>query len=159
MDCLIWHTLHSDHRSWASVRVAPLEAFTELLGTKHIHTTAYHPMSNGLVERLHRQLKAAIKSYPHPEQWTSALPLALLGIRTEDIGCTAVYTCLGNSSLLRVMTWTPPATSLVCVQQHLTKLLIHAHTSAVTSAWHLMFLSAMTLSVSPSNHRTMVHTR
>ena len=40
------------------------KAFTALLGTKHIRTTAYHPMSNGLVECLHRQLKAAIKLYP-----------------------------------------------------------------------------------------------
>ena len=40
------------------------QAFTELLGAKHLRTTAYHPMFNGLVERLHRQLKAAIKAYP-----------------------------------------------------------------------------------------------
>ena len=40
----------------------------------------------------YRQLKAAIKSYPRPEQWTDALPLVLLGIRTalkKDIGYTA----------------------------------------------------------------------
>ena len=75
------------------------KAFTALLGTKHLRTTAYHPMSNGLVERLHRQLKAAIKSYPRPEQWTDALPLALLGIRTamkEDIGCTAAELVYGT---------------------------------------------------------------
>lgn len=34
-----------------------------LLGTKHLRTTAYHPASNGLVERSHRQLKTAIKCY------------------------------------------------------------------------------------------------
>ena len=47
-----------------------------LLGTKHIHTTSYHPMSNGLVERFHRQLKSALKAQ-YPEYWTDALPLVL----------------------------------------------------------------------------------
>ncbi len=76
------------------------KAFTRLLGTKHLRTTAYHPMSNGLVERLHRQLKASIKSYPHPEHWTEALPLTLLGIRSslkEDIGCTSAELVYGTT--------------------------------------------------------------
>nr|XP_012235009.1 PREDICTED: uncharacterized protein LOC105679520 [Linepithema humile] len=34
-----------------------------LTGSQHIRTTAYHPVANGMVERLHRQLKAAIKSH------------------------------------------------------------------------------------------------
>ena len=75
-------------------------AFTQLLGTKHLHTTAYHPASNGLVERLHRQLKSALKAHSHPERWTEALPLVLLGIRTtikEDIGCTAAELVYGTS--------------------------------------------------------------
>ncbi len=76
------------------------KAFTRLLGTKHLRTTAYHPMSNGLVERLHRQLKASIKSYPHPEHLTEALPLTLLGIRSslkEDIGCTSAELVYGTT--------------------------------------------------------------
>ena len=31
-------------------------ALTNLLGTKRVRTTAYHPIANGLVERFHRQL-------------------------------------------------------------------------------------------------------
>ena len=54
----------------------------QLLGTHRIRTTAYHPSANGLVERFHRQLKGAIKCLPDTNQWTKALPLILLGIRT-----------------------------------------------------------------------------
>ena len=50
------------------------------LGANRILTTAYHPCLNGLVERLHRQLKAALKAYPQRHQWTETLPLVLLGI-------------------------------------------------------------------------------
>lgn len=75
-------------------------AFTGLLGTKHLRTTAYHPCANGLVERLHRQLKGALKGHPQQQRWTEALPLVLLGIRTslkEDIGCTTAELVYGTT--------------------------------------------------------------
>ena len=56
-------------------------AFTNLLGSGHIHTTAYHPSSNGMVERMHRQLKAAIMCHKS-NKWTEILPTVLLGMRT-----------------------------------------------------------------------------
>ncbi|KMQ81620.1 retrovirus-like pol polyprotein [Lasius niger] len=37
--------------------------FTKFLGVYKIRCTAYNPKANGLVERFHRQLKAAIKCY------------------------------------------------------------------------------------------------
>ncbi|XP_064479108.1 uncharacterized protein LOC135392323 [Ornithodoros turicata] len=67
--------------------------FTNLMGTpgtKRSRTTAHHPTSNGLVERLHRQLKVALRAAQHTP-WPEALPLVLLGIRTSfkpDLGCT-----------------------------------------------------------------------
>lgn len=76
------------------------KAFTQLLGTKHIRTTAYHPCANGMVERFHRQLKASLKTSPHPERWTDMLHLALLGIRTtlkEDLKSTAAELVYGTS--------------------------------------------------------------
>ena len=46
------------------------KSLTQLLGMKHVCTTAYHPSANRLVERVHRQLKAALKASPQPDCWT-----------------------------------------------------------------------------------------
>nr|VZI12561.1 unnamed protein product [Spirometra erinaceieuropaei] len=73
--------------------------FTRLLGCAHITTTAYHPASNGLVERLHRQLKSALMSQTESATWSVNLPLVLLGIRSsvkEDIQCTAAELVYGT---------------------------------------------------------------
>ncbi|XP_025265599.1 uncharacterized protein LOC112638313 [Camponotus floridanus] len=71
---------------------------TRLTGTKHIRTTAYHPEANGMVERFHRQLKAAIKCY-ETEAWTQVLPVVLLGIRAvwkEDVNSTPTEMLYGE---------------------------------------------------------------
>ena len=60
------------------------------LGFKHSTTTAYHPSANGMVERVHRQLKAALRAHVDQLHWCAHLPMVLLGIRSaikEDIGC------------------------------------------------------------------------
>ena len=44
-------------------------------------TTSYHPQSNGMVERFHLQLKAAIMAHELPNSWTTTLPAVLLGAR------------------------------------------------------------------------------
>ena len=72
----------------------------KLLGSKRIRTTAYHPSSNGLVERFHRQLKASLKATPEPTNWVSALPLVLLGIRAslkQDMGCSTAELVYGTT--------------------------------------------------------------
>lgn len=53
----------------------------KLVGATHHTTTSYHPAANGLVERLHRQLKAAIACHSN-SNWTEVLPWVLLGIRS-----------------------------------------------------------------------------
>ena len=71
-----------------------------LLGSKRIRTTAYHPSSNGLVERFHRQLKASLKAQADPSNWSENLPMALLGIRTalkEDLHCTTAELVYGTT--------------------------------------------------------------
>lgn len=53
---------------------------SKLCGTELRHTTAYHPEANGMVERFHRTLKAALMAH-EDKRWTDALPTVLLGIR------------------------------------------------------------------------------
>jgi len=52
------------------------------LGIKQSFTTAYHPQSNGMVERVHRQLKDALRARLAGSEWPSHLPWILLGLRS-----------------------------------------------------------------------------
>jgi len=70
----------------------------QLTGTTHLRTTAYHPEANGLVERLHRQIKAAIRCH-ETEAWTTVLPIIMMGIRAawkEDLKATSAELVFGE---------------------------------------------------------------
>ena len=72
----------------------------QLLGSKRIRTTSYHPIANGIIERFHRQLKASMKAQSDPTHWAESLPLILLGIRSAyktEIGCTAAELVYGTT--------------------------------------------------------------
>ena len=75
--------------------------FTRLcnfLGCERNRTTAYHPAANGMVERLHRQLKASLMSADNAAHWVDNLSLVLLGIRSTfkpDIGACAAELVYG----------------------------------------------------------------
>lgn len=74
--------------------------FLKMLGCRRIRTTAYHPQANGLVERLHRQLKAALMCHGHANDWYQHLPLVLLGIRSaykEDQKSTVAESTYGTT--------------------------------------------------------------
>lgn len=71
----------------------------ELIGSKHLRTTAYHPQANGMVERLHRQLKTAVKCH-QDDRWTEVLPTVLMGIRAawkEDMQATSAELVYGET--------------------------------------------------------------
>ena len=63
-------------------------------------TTSYHPQSNGMVERFHRQLKTAIMAHESPNPWTITLPAVLLGVRSavkERLGRSAAEMIYGTT--------------------------------------------------------------
>ncbi|CAH2083764.1 unnamed protein product [Euphydryas editha] len=72
---------------------------SEIAGFQHRRTTSYHPACNGLVERFHRQLKAAITCHASTN-WLEILPLVLLGIRAtfkEDIQASPAELVYGET--------------------------------------------------------------
>lgn len=74
------------------------KSLTDLCGIQLRHTTAYHPAANGMVERLHRTLKAAIMAH-NTTRWTDILPVVLLGLRTSlkaDLMCSAAEMVYGE---------------------------------------------------------------
>ena len=65
----------------------------EMWNIQSHYTTAYHPASNGLVERFHRRLKESLLALANdePENWYWRLPCTLLAIRTTlkpDVGAS-----------------------------------------------------------------------
>lgn len=102
------------HRHWFSRYGVPARITTDqgrqfesnlfnelsrIVGCKHLRTTAYHPQSNGLVERWHRTLKAAIMCHDTPS-WADVLPTILLGLRTahkDDIGASPAEMLYGQT--------------------------------------------------------------
>ena len=64
-------------------------ALADSLGAKLHHTTACHPQANGLIERFHRSLKAALRARLTMPNWIEELPWVMLGLQTapkEDLG-------------------------------------------------------------------------
>ncbi|XP_064461812.1 uncharacterized protein LOC135371786 [Ornithodoros turicata] len=89
---------------------------TALLGTHRTRTTAYHPASNGLVERFHRHLKAALRAHSNSSAWTEALPVILLGLLSvfkSDLGCTTAQLVYGTTLRLPGEFFAPASASTV----------------------------------------------
>ena len=100
---------------WISRFGVPLELITDrgaqfesdlfkqlssVLGFMRIRTSAYHPQSNGLLERQHRRLKCIIRA--HGGNWLQNLPLALFAMRItpSDTTNVAPFTMLTGANIL-----------------------------------------------------------
>jgi hypothetical protein len=83
----------------------------KLCGILLSRTTAHHPAADGLVERFHRTLKAAIMCHAD-QRWTQVLPLMLLGIRTTfkaDLQASVVELVYGEPLTIPGELLTPTA--------------------------------------------------
>ena len=66
--------------------------------SNRIHTTAYHPSSNGMIERWHRNFKAAIMCHADAS-WTHFLSTVMLDLRSYvlDAGTSPAEFVYGTS--------------------------------------------------------------
>ena len=74
-------------------------AIAEGLGVKLHRTTAFHPQANGLCERFHRSMKAALRASLKDGNWIDKLPWVLLGLRTapkEDLKSSSAELVYGQ---------------------------------------------------------------
>ena len=147
-----------------------------LLGSTRLCTTAYHPIANGLIKCFRRQLKAALKSYPHPNSWTDSLSMYSLVFESHwnkmlaavqlSLYIVLLFVYLVNSSrpLPKTIWYRTPLTMSInsnrsCNNYNL-HLLVHTPivppTSVITTH---MFLYVVTQFANPCNNPMMVHLR
>ena len=93
------HTIQSDRASNFTSNL--FEQFTKQLGITHITSSAYHPESQGSLERFHQTLKTMIKNYclQNQKDWVSGIPLLLYAARSsvqESLGFSPFQLIFGH---------------------------------------------------------------
>ncbi|GFX28201.1 integrase catalytic domain-containing protein [Trichonephila clavipes] len=87
-------------RQFESQLLKHLSKFTAF---ERSRTTSYHPCTNGMIERVHRQLKAPLMCHTD-SFWFEALPVVLLGIRSvfkEDFQSSSAKLVYGPYRILQ----------------------------------------------------------
>jgi hypothetical protein len=106
------------------------QSLARMCGIELALRTAHHPTANGLVDRFHRTLNAAIMCQAD-QQWAEALPLVLLGIRTaykEDLQASVAELVYGEPLRIPGELLTPtaepvdPAHLITELRQHMARL-------------------------------------
>jgi cleavage and polyadenylation specificity factor subunit 1 len=128
-------------------------SLARMYGIQLSRTTAHHPAANGMVERFHRTLKAAIMCHAD-QQWTEALPLVLLGIRTahkDDLQASVAELVYGEPLRIPGELLTPAADTIepgyfiTQLRQHIARLRpVPATRHAVTATFIHKDLQACT---------------
>lgn len=97
----------------------------KLLGVKKCRTTPYHPQGNGMIERWHRSLKAALMARLSSASWSTELSTVLLGLRAairSDSGISAAQLVYGQGIRLPGEFYTENSQVKPCVHTYLDKL-------------------------------------
>ena len=97
--------IHSDQgRNFES---AVFTEMCQLLGIQKTRTTAYHPQSDGMVERFNRTLEDQLAKFVdyHQRDWDEHIPYLMLAYRSavhESTGCTPAKVVFGRDLRLPV---------------------------------------------------------
>jgi hypothetical protein len=69
----------------------------KVLGIRKVHTTSYHPMSNGVTERFHRSLHAGLSHYVNASHtnWDLQVPFYLMAYRATP-NTVPFTSCMGE---------------------------------------------------------------
>jgi transposase InsO family protein len=73
------------------------------LGFSHVMTSSYHPQANGMVERLHRQIKESLKARGCGTAWAAHIPWVMLGLRAapkDESGVSSAKLVYGEELVL-----------------------------------------------------------
>ena len=103
--CGVPRTIHTDQGKDFDSKL--IKALCELLEIEKTRTTAYHPESDGLVERLNKTLITMIRSLVDEEQktWDIILPKVVLGYRSSvqsTTGYSPFYLMHGSEVMLPI---------------------------------------------------------
>ena len=74
MGCTLWHASPHHHQQGDQFTSSTWADWCQKQGVQHIATTAYHPQANGMVERIHCKLKAALCARGGATTWKDHLP-------------------------------------------------------------------------------------
>lgn len=103
---------------------ALVRAVCDLLNTKKVNTTAYHPQTDGMVERFNHTLCQSVSMYVSRDQkdWDTHLPAVLFGYRVsphDTTGESPFYLLYGREPRLPVdVSLLPPCNKSNSISEH-----------------------------------------
>ena len=96
--CEVPETISSDRGS--QFLSQEWKALLKFLAIRHIHTTAYHPQSNGLAERTNQTIKKSLRAMFNDINWYNYFPVTMLALRSqtkEDSDATSSEIVFGTN--------------------------------------------------------------